>query len=97
MNSCSNYTILRHDDAPDTNVVSVEFKILKDAINKLHQGDPVSCQSCNAILNKYSTLQKESCLLIYIYLNNLPLIPIIYKNNNNCGFVSSVIIKTLSI
>jgi hypothetical protein len=42
----------------DTNVFSIDFSILKNAIEKVHQGDPTSCKKCKAILNSFSIITK---------------------------------------
>ncbi|KRX07681.1 hypothetical protein PPERSA_11230 [Pseudocohnilembus persalinus] len=39
----------------DTNVIALEFDILKNT-NNIAMGDPVQCEKCQAILNKYSKI-----------------------------------------
>ena len=41
----------------DTNVVVIGFDLLKNAMEKLHQGDPIMCKKCDSVLNKYSKVQ----------------------------------------
>lgn len=40
----------------DTNVISINFRILKDLEKSLGTGDPFFCKTCKAVLNSFSKL-----------------------------------------
>lgn len=64
MDCCSDLAFLElkskrlfNDDA-NTNILKIDFSILKNSMEKLHQGDPIVCSNCKSILNFSSVLKK---------------------------------------
>lgn len=54
------------EDAVDTNVISIQFDILKEAKKNMAMGDPVFCKNCKAVLNKRSHVMEAKEYLGYI-------------------------------
>ena len=50
----------------DTNIISVDFKILKEIEKKMGLGDPYYCSKCKSVLNSVSKVMKKKEYLNFI-------------------------------